>query len=262
MTKYLKLYLKFLNIAVQDQLAYKPLWALFSFLAHSAYILLSYIFLDVIITGFNLQYSRTELLAFLSFFHAVKGLYWIVCSININFIAYQAFNTNQMDFMLIKPLNHLWLVSTYKPNLFAFTDLIGGFIASFYFFNQLNVLSSLALLLFLLIAVPISSLLLYGIWFTYLFLIAPHGEKSGFTNNVLNITWVYGQYPSTVYSGLAKLLATVLFPTIIITTIPVFTLMRRSPIVLWLVVPFAACVTMFLAHLTWHRALKYYNSAN
>ena len=261
MIRYLKLYKNLISISFQNQLVYKPWWALFAFIAHGAYIGISYLFLDIASSGslFDLT-TKYRMLFLLSYFHAVKGVFWFACSVNINFLADSAFKTGELDFSLLKPINHLWWVSIQKPNIFAMTDMLGGLGLMLMSLFKLGFLSwgSVVMLVGL---VPLSSLVLYGIWMCYLLWFAPYGE-SGFVNVVLNLLWSFGEYPSTIYSGWSTVIVWSIFPSFLIVSLPVFTVLNVSRLENLFFLAGAVLIILVLVQKFWQRAMKLYLSAS
>ncbi len=259
MKKYLSIYRLFWSQEIQKQLIYKPIMAIFSYLAHSTWIFFTYVFL-LVVSGTLHSTLQRELLLFLSFFHSVKGLFWVYSSQSSGFLAGSAFRQGTIDFFLIRPANNQWAVSSFRPNIFAITDLVVG-ILSFLYFSQLLGLITPSFLLFYLVSVIFGAISLYGVWFSYLTLFVPSGEASA-VHGLANSFWIFGQFPNRLYHGITKVITTIIFPTVIITTLPMdILLLQKSPVYLVILILFAL-TTLILSTRLWTRMLRFYTSAN
>ena len=122
--------------------------AVFSYIAHLSWVIFSYVFLYIVASPLAGQ-TQLELLLFLSYFHSVKGLFWIHSSWSSAFMAGSAFKDGKIDFHLVKPVNSQWFISSFRPNIFALADLITGLLSTIYFLFRLTLLSPLGLAIYL-----------------------------------------------------------------------------------------------------------------
>lgn len=257
--RYFRLYGKFWAIELQKQLIYQPLMAAFSYLAHSAWVVLSYVFLLVVIEGSGSQ-TQLELLLFLSYFHSVKGLFWICCSWSSAFLAGSAFREGKIDFLLTKPLPSQWFISSFRPNIFALTDLLLGIASFVYFSYRLGLLTVINLSLFL-ISMILSALILYAVWFSYLTFFVPSGDASA-SHGLMSLLWIFGEYPNKIYDGVNKVITTIIFPTIVITTLPMSIIMGQKGVFWLIIMGIIAYLSLFISSKLWARMLNFYTSAS
>ena len=259
MRRILRLYTRFWSRELQQQLIYQPIMATFSNLAHTAWVVLSYIFLTVISSQLANQ-TQLELLLFLSYFHTVKGIFWVNSSWSSAFLAGSAFREGKIDFFLTKPLPSQWYISSFRPNVFALTDLLVGIGSSVYFMNRLGLLSYGNVGSYFIYSI-LSALLLYCLWFSYLTFFVPSGEASA-AHSVMNLLWVFGEYPNKIYTGITRLITTVVFPTILITNLPVTAILTQSRLPSLIILCISAFIGFFITAQLWNRMLKFYTSAN
>lgn len=258
--KFFKLYLRFWSVELQRQLVFQPLMAFFSYLAHAGWIALSYVFLLVIISAGMANKAQLELLLFLSYFHSVRGLFWIYSSWSSAFLAGSGFREGKIDFWLLKPLPSQWLISSFRPNIFALTDFLVGIASFIYFLYRLNILNWISMGVFV-VSTPLSAIVLYSVWFSYLTLFVPSGEASA-THGMMALLCVFGEYPNRIYSGINKIITTVVFPTVIITTLPMSIFLGQKGISWIFVLVIAAALGLLISHKLWQRMLRFYTSAN
>lgn len=259
MQRIFRLYKHFWALEMQKQLLYQPVMAIFSYLAHLSWVMFSFVFLFVISSSLATQ-TQTELLLFLSYFHTVKGIFWIHSSWSSAFLAGSAFKEGKIDFHLLRPLSSQWMISSFRPNIFAIADLLIGLFSFVFFLGRLELLNFPAVALYLVSAI-LSAVLLYSIWFSYLTFFVPSGEASA-VHAVLNLFWVFGEYPISIYSGFTKLASTVIFPVVLITTLPMSYLIgQQSPLLILVLSSFAAFSIGF-SSILWGRMLRSYASAN
>ena len=259
MRKILRLYTNFWSRELQQQLIYQPVMAMFSYLAHTIWVVLSYIFLTVISSQLATQ-TQLELLLYLSYFHTVKGIFWVNSSWSSAFLAGSAFREGKIDFFLTKPLPTQWYISSFRPNVFALTDLLVGVGSSVYFMNRIGLLSYSNFSLYFLSSI-LSALLLYCLWFSYLTFFVPSGEASA-AHSVMNLLWVFGEYPNKIYTGITRLITTVIFPTILITNLPVTAILEQSRLPSLIILFISALTGLLITSQLWNRMLKFYTSAN
>ena len=167
---------------------------------------------------------------------------------------------SQLYFFLTKPLPSQWYISSFRPNVFALTDLFVGIGSSVYFMSRVGQLTFGNAGLYLLFSI-LSALLLYCLWFSYLTFFVPSGEASA-AHSVMNLLWVFGEYPNKIYTGITRLITTVIFPTILITNLPVTALLAQSKLSSLIILVISALTGLLITSRLWNRMLKFYTSAN
>lgn len=169
--------------------------------------------------------------------------------------------TGALDFVLLKPADAQFLVSTAKFEPWRVVDVLGAFAIVAYAFRQLgrwpaprDVLLAAALL-------AVGVLLLYSIWILVV-------SASFWVVRVDNLSYLLGsvfdaaRWPVAVFPRLLRLAFTFVFPLALMTTFPAEAVLGRlSPVTAFIA---AAGGVLFatLARLVWRRALRAYTSAS
>ncbi len=166
-----------------------------------------------------------------------------------------------LDFVLLKPADAQFLVSTTSFEPWRVMDVVGALAIFVYAFSQLHrwpSLPSVALaLVFLLVAV----LLLYAIWILVV-------SASFFVVKVDNLSYLFGslfdvaRWPSSVFRGALHIIFTYVFPVAIMTTYPSLALLGKlTPGSAALAIAGGITFAAF-ARVIWKRALSHYTSAS
>ncbi len=172
-----------------------------------------------------------------------------------------AMHDGSLDYMLLQPVNSLFLVTFSRISIWRIADLIVAIILIVTGVNLAGeVVTPFNTVTFLLLMIS-GSIVLYSLW---LVLIAFTFWFTKFDNNVtiLQALTDTGRYPITVYPWWLRFIVTFIIPIGLATTIPVQAL--RGELNLGQVLTFLAVsvVTLLVASQVWRIGIKRYSSAS
>ncbi len=166
-----------------------------------------------------------------------------------------------LDFVLLKPADAQFLVSTAKIEPWHVVDVAGALVIFGVAFGKLGrwpsppqVGAALALLL-------LAILILYSIWILVI-------SAAFWVVKVDNLSYLFGslfdagRWPITVFRGALRIVFTFVFPIALLTTYPSLALLGRLPARTALAAFAGGLAFAALARLVWHTALALYTSAS
>jgi ABC-2 type transport system permease protein len=199
-----------------------------------------------------------EALIVLGFFTLLQGVSASFLSANLSkIVSYVQMGT--LDFVLLKPVDSQFWLSTRSFSLWGLPDLLLGIGLIGMAGTRLNLgpLDYLAALLPLCCGL----LTLYSLWFML-------GATSIWFVKIYNVTEVLrktleaGRFPISAFPAAWRVFFTYVVPVAFMTTVPAETLLGRSSSP-WLIGAFVlAVVSAFAARSFWHFALRFYTSAS
>jgi ABC-2 type transport system permease protein len=166
-----------------------------------------------------------------------------------------------LDFVLLKPADAQFLVSTAKIEPFHVVDVLGALIMFSYAFTKLgrwpNGLEVAAGLAFLILAIVI----LYSFWILVV-------SASFWVVKVDNLSYLFGslfdaaRWPITVFRGALRIVFTFVFPIALLTTYPAMALMGKLDAKTAFGALAGGLAFAAVARRVWGRALSFYTSAS
>jgi ABC-2 type transport system permease protein len=166
-----------------------------------------------------------------------------------------------LDFVLLKPADAQFLVSTAKLEPWHLVDVFGSLAIFGYAFAKIgrwpSALNLLAGLAFLILAIVI----LYSIWILVV-------SASFWVIKVDNLSYLFGslfdaaRWPITVFRGALRIVFTFVFPIALLTTYPAMALLGRLDAKTAAGALAGGLVFAWLARRVWRRALAMYTSAS
>ncbi len=165
-----------------------------------------------------------------------------------------------LDFVLLKPADAQFLVSTSRFALFRVFSLVAATAIFVYAFDRMGVAPKLGALLASVMLLGTATLVLYSLWILII-------SAAFFVVKVDNITYLFSsifdaaRWPVSVFKGALRIVFTFVIPLAVMTTYPAEAMLGRlegSTMVATVVgtVAFAA-----VARFTWSRAIRHYTSA-
>ena len=205
-------------------------------------------------------WSWPEALVVLGWFSLLKAILEGSVSPSLTAVV-EGVRTGALDFVLLKPADAQFLVSTARFEPWKLIDLAGALAILTYAFSVLGRWPRLPDLAVAGLLLVVAVLLLYSIWILVV-------SASFWVVRVDNLSYLFssifdaGRWPIQVFKGALRLVFTVVFPLALLTTYPAMALlgklsMRNAGLVLAGGVAFAA-----LARAVWIRAIRFYTSAS
>lgn len=165
-----------------------------------------------------------------------------------------------LDFVLLKPADAQFLVSTARFQLWRGAGLIHAGIVFGIAFNEIGRLPSVGGVLMAIMLIGVATALLYSMWILIISL-------AFIVVKVDNLTYLFtsifdaARWPSSVFRGPVKLVFTFIVPIAVMTTFPAEALLGRLE---WQRLAFSilgAAVFATVARLVWLRSISRYTSA-
>jgi ABC-2 type transport system permease protein len=210
-------------------------------------------------TGYSFSgWSWQEATIVLGIFTLLQGFSNTFLVPNLNKIVQQV-EQGTLDFVLLKPIDSQFWLSTRTVSPWGIPDLFFGIILIVYAGLQLN----LKISAYLLSLIPLSFglIILYSLWFIL-------GATSIWFVKIYNVTEVLrglmdaGRYPMAAYPTMYRFFFTFVIPVAFLTTIPAETMLSRSAN-FWIFGSGILSLFLFLgARFFWQYALRFYTSAS
>lgn len=165
-----------------------------------------------------------------------------------------------LDFILLKPADAQFLVSTSRFELFRFTNVLGGLALLGYALRTLRRVPSIAEIALTLLLLGAATAILYAIW-VFVVCVAFVVVK------VDNLTYLFAsiydaaRWPSTVFRGVLAFVFTFVIPLAVMTTYPAQSILGRLSPREGLGALAAAAALVVLSRVVWQRAIARYTSA-
>ncbi len=204
------------------------------------------------------HWSWAQALVVLGIFTLLQGFSSTFLAPNLNRIV-RHIQQGTLDFVLLKPINSQFWLSTHTLSPWGVPDLCFGVLVILYAGSQLG----LQWYNYLLSLVPIAFgfLILYSLWFML-------GATSIWFVKIYNVTEVLrglleaGRFPMAAYPTAYRFFFTFIVPVAFLTTVPAEVILGRSE-PLWLVgAGILAIALLFASRLFWRFALRFYTSAS
>jgi len=166
-----------------------------------------------------------------------------------------------LDFVLLKPADTQFLVSTAKFELWRGVDAVGALVMFGYAFRELGRLPSPGGVLMALVLVLVSLLVLYSLWILVV-------SAAFFVVRVDNLSLLFGsifdvgRWPVTIFKGPLRWVFTFIIPLALMTTYPAMALLGTLAVETALAGVAGGVVFTVLARRIWLRAIGNYTSAS
>ena len=261
LTKYLKVYRKFLHTSLASELEYKTnilidlITAILSLIG-SIFLLSIFFQNDGSIGGWEFEQALI-----------IQGIYTI-----LNGITNTWFNPNlteivkhiregTLDFVLLKPIDSQFFISLKKINPSGFLEIMLGFCLLLFCIriNQINL--NLISLTLSLITITSSICILYSLWF-FISTTTIWFVKTWNATEVLRSFLYIGRFPLNSFSLSLRIFFSVFIPIAFITTIPSEVFLGLSQLWKILLEINVAILFLFTSRKFWLFALKFYMSAS
>jgi ABC-2 type transport system permease protein len=169
--------------------------------------------------------------------------------------------TGTLDFVLLKPADAQFLVSTAKFEVLNFVDSFGAVGLTVYALAKLHRVPSLAQLGAALLLTLASAALLYALAILVVsaaFYVVRLDNLIYLFNSVFDA----GRWPASVFRGVWRAIFTFVIPLALMTTYPALALLGRLDFVTAARALGGALAFVLLARLLWRRSIRHYRSAS
>tara|TARA_A100001388_G_scaffold251941_1_gene214109 strand:- start:31 stop:825 length:795 start_codon:yes stop_codon:yes gene_type:complete len=261
LSKYLKIYTKFLHTSLASELEYKT------------NILIDFITAIISLIGsiflLSIFFQSTGIIGGWRFEEAliIQGIYTI-----LNGITNTWFNPNlteivkhvregSLDFVLLKPVDSQFYISLRKISPSGFLEIMLGFCLLLYCVNINHIDLNLTFLAKCLITITCSICILYSLWF-FISTTTIWFVKTWNATEVLRSFLYIGRFPLNSFSFSLRIFFSVFIPISFITTIPSEVFLGISQVWQIILEVFVATVFLFTSRKFWLFALKFYSSAS
>jgi ABC-2 type transport system permease protein len=169
--------------------------------------------------------------------------------------------TGALDFVLLKPADAQFLVSTAKFEPWRLIDVVGAFAIFTYAFNELGRWPTPRQILIALALLVMAVLLLYSIWILVV-------SASFWVVRVDNLSYLFGsifdagRWPISVFKGALRFIFTAVFPLALMTTYPAEALLGRLQASTTVTALIGGVLFTIIARLIWKQAIRFYTSAS
>jgi ABC-2 type transport system permease protein len=205
-------------------------------------------------------WSYPEALVVVGIFSVLKAVLDGAITPSLNHVA-DGIRKGTLDFVLLKPADAQFLVSTARFEPWRVVDLSGGAGIIVYAFVRLHRVPDLAGIGIGFVLFSVAVLLLYSLWIIVVCI-------SFRVVKVDNLSYLFmsifdaGRWPIHVFKGALRLLFTIVFPLALMTTYPAQALLGRLSLPNALLVAAGGIVFATASRLLWKQSLRAYTSAS
>jgi len=166
-----------------------------------------------------------------------------------------------LDFLLLKPVDAQFLVSTARIEPWRVMDLVGGVVLLGYAFHRLGGPPAPHRLAAALALMAVGVMVLYALWILVV-------SAAFWVVKVDNLSYLFGslfdagRWPISVFRGVLWFAFTFVFPLALMTSYPAMALLGRLSLATALAGAVGGLAFASLARLIWRRALGFYTSAS
>ncbi len=168
--------------------------------------------------------------------------------------------TGTLDFVLLKPADSQFLVSTSQFQFWRFSGLLHAGIVFGVAYHDIGKLPNVLALVQALVLLGASSALLYSLWLLIVsaaFLVVKVDNLTSLFSSIFDAA----RWPSTVFKGALRFIFTFVIPLTVMTTFPAQALLGRLPLSTAALSLVSAVVFLTFARVVWMRSIRHYTSA-
>lgn len=265
--KYISLYFSFFKNCLMREMEFRGNYILMvvASIFLNLYFLIYYMILVNRLGNNFLGWGRYEMLFFVATEVICHATFMSLCFYNVFSLPDQV-RTGNFDFILIKPINARFMISTRNINFAAFTQALLGVGLAIYSLMQLNVKITLLKVTVYVAFIINSIFLMYLIGFC-LMVLAFFFTKVSASGSILPYRGFFALYwfarrPEEIYSNVVVMFLTYCIPLTLIINLPAKWMVKAVSVntLLWSLV--VTPVFFALSHWFWKVGLKRYQSAS
>ncbi|MGC4000374.1 MAG: ABC-2 family transporter protein [Anaeromyxobacter sp.] len=205
-------------------------------------------------------WSFDEALVVIGWFTLVKGV--LEGAVNPSLTAVvEHIRKGTLDFVLLKPADAQFLVSTAKFEPWRVVDVLTGLVIFGVAFHRMGRVPSAAGVAMAAVLLVCATVILYSLWILVV-------SAAFFVVKVDNLSFLFlsmydaARWPADVFPGLLRLVFTVVIPLAILTTFPAAALLGRLGAPQVAAIAAGAAVFALAARVVWLRSIGRYTSAS
>lgn len=204
-------------------------------------------------------WGRYETLIVVGFFMALKGvLLGAIQPALANVVEHIRKGT--LDFLLLKPVDAQFMLSTSKIELSRLSDVVAGFALSAYATYRAEVHPTLAQIVLSCLVLLCAVAILYSIWILAVSL-SFHVVKIDNLSYLIISTFDAARFPASVFRGALSFVFTFIIPLALMTTYPALALLGKLQNEQVLTAVLVACGFVAISRLVWLRSVRFYTGA-
>jgi ABC-2 type transport system permease protein len=204
-------------------------------------------------------WSAHEALIVVGFFLALKGVLVGAIQPSLGNVV-EHIRKGTLDFLIIKPVDAQFLLSTSKLDLARGTDVLAGLCLSGWALMQTEAKPSVLDLLLALGILACALAILYAMWILVVSL-AFHVVKIDNLSYLIVSTFDAARWPSSVFKGALAFVFTFVVPLTLMTTYPALALLGRLTVRHVATTLVVAGVFLFVSRRIWLRSVRSYTGA-
>lgn len=204
-------------------------------------------------------WDKSEMLVVVGFFTALKGVLSGAIQPPLANVVEQI-RKGTLDFLLLKPVDAQFMLSTSKLELTHVADVLAGAAIAAWALWHHGVLPSVGQCLLAALITLCAIAILYSILILVVSL-AFHVVKVDNLSYLVTSTFEAARWPSSVFRGALAFIFTFVFPLAIMTTYPALALLGRLTVTQLVTALGVALSALLISRFTWKRALRAYTSA-
>jgi ABC-2 type transport system permease protein len=204
-------------------------------------------------------WSAREALIVAGFFIALKGVLQGVIQPSLTHVV-EHIRKGTLDFLLIKPVDAQFLLSTSKLDLPRAVDVVAGFSLSAWALVESGARPSFGAIALTLLLLVCALLILYALWIMVVSL-AFRVVKIDNLSYLIVSTFDAARWPSSVFRGALSVLFTFVVPIALMTTYPALALLEKLEPVQAATSLFVALGFLLVSRWVWVRSIRSYTGA-
>jgi ABC-2 type transport system permease protein len=201
-----------------------------------------------------------EALVVVGWFSLMKGILEGAISPSLTSVV-EHVRKGTLDFLLLKPADAQFLVSTARFEPWRVMDVLGAFGVFSFAFHRIGHAPSPHAVLLAIALLVVAIFVLYSLWILVV-------SASFWVVKVDNLSYLFGslfdagRWPIAVFRGFLWFAFTFIFPLALMTSYPAMALLGRLPATTAIAALAGGLGFAFIARLVWRRALAFYTSAS
>ncbi len=204
-------------------------------------------------------FTASEALIVAGFFMTLKGLLIGVIQPSLTTVV-EHIRKGTLDFLLLKPVDAQFLLSTSSIELSHVSDVLAGIGVVLYGLHGASVMPAPLDVLLTLAMLTCAVLILYAIWIMVVSL-SFYVVKIDNLSHLIVSTFDAARWPSSVFRGALSFVFTFVIPLALMTTYPTLALLGRIQLLHVVTALGVAAGYLLLSRVIWMRALRAYTSA-